>query len=220
MLARDVLVEAPMNVQNFPAPFSLGAAARNGSSGSALYARSVTSWLQKPDLDYPQNCIPRLWSFLPTAFAERANPCLFSRMVALVNPQPENAQEDSPALRSRPPGCWREQDDSLPTGSELQARASQQLAHPANNPPQGKKNFLAENLKPVPEAAMQKTTSGSQPDRQPLRLLAIGSRQAVIQTVHTLFLLGFAEVGEWSPLLPGPNPGEVMSILTRSMPTD
>jgi len=53
------------------------------------------------------------------------------------------------------------------------------------------------------------------PDREPLRVLVIGSRKGVTHTIQTLHRLRFAEVREWSPLLPGPNPGEVMSILTR-----
>lgn len=53
------------------------------------------------------------------------------------------------------------------------------------------------------------------PDRESLRVLLIGSRHGVTGTIQTLHRLRFAEVGEWSPLLPGSNPGEVMSILTR-----
>lgn len=53
------------------------------------------------------------------------------------------------------------------------------------------------------------------PSRESLRVLVIGSRKGVTSTIHTLHRLGFAEVGEWSPLLPAPTPGEVMSILTR-----
>ncbi|MGA7935125.1 MAG: hypothetical protein WCA35_16375 [Kovacikia sp.] len=52
-------------------------------------------------------------------------------------------------------------------------------------------------------------------DREPLRILVIGSRRGVTSTIQTLYRLRFAEVREWSPLMPGPNPGEVMSILTR-----
>jgi hypothetical protein len=48
-----------------------------------------------------------------------------------------------------------------------------------------------------------------------LRLLAIGSREGVTETIHTLHVLGYAEVGAWSPMLPVPNSTEVMSILTR-----
>lgn len=52
-------------------------------------------------------------------------------------------------------------------------------------------------------------------ERESLRVLVIGSRRGVISTIQTLHRLRFAEVREWSPLMPGPNPGEVMSILTR-----
>jgi hypothetical protein len=58
------------------------------------------------------------------------------------------------------------------------------------------------------------------PNREPLRVLVIGSRRGVTSTIQTLYRLGFAEVGEWSPLLPAPNSGEVMSILTRYILSD
>lgn len=56
------------------------------------------------------------------------------------------------------------------------------------------------------------------PNREPLRVLVIGSRQGVTSTIQTLYRLGFAPVNEWSPLLPAPSSGEVMSILTRYLP--
>jgi hypothetical protein len=52
-------------------------------------------------------------------------------------------------------------------------------------------------------------------ESEKIRLLAIGSREGVIETIHTLHSLGYAEAGLWSPLLPAPAEGEVMSILTR-----
>lgn len=75
------------------------------------------------------------------------------------------------------------------------------------------KNFLiyASETAASPEA----TVGDRIPDRGQLRILVIGSRQGVIGTIQTLHRLRFAEVREWSPLMPGPNPGEVMSILTR-----
>ncbi|MFN6565964.1 hypothetical protein [Dendronalium sp. ChiSLP03b] len=57
-------------------------------------------------------------------------------------------------------------------------------------------------------------------DREPVSFLVIGSRQTVINTVHTLYRMGFAEISEWSPLLPASEPGKVMKILTRSVSTD
>jgi hypothetical protein len=48
-----------------------------------------------------------------------------------------------------------------------------------------------------------------------LRILIIGFPASVTEIIHTSHSLGFAEVNDWSPLLPAPKPGEVMSILTR-----
>ncbi|RCJ28499.1 hypothetical protein A6770_23855 [Nostoc minutum NIES-26] len=57
-------------------------------------------------------------------------------------------------------------------------------------------------------------------EREPVSFLVIGSRQTVTNTIHTLYRMGFAEISEWSPLLPASEPGKVMKILTRSVPTD
>lgn len=57
-------------------------------------------------------------------------------------------------------------------------------------------------------------------DREPVSFLVIGSRQTVTNTIQTLYKMGFAEMSEWSPLLPASEPGKVMKILTRSVPTD
>jgi hypothetical protein len=67
------------------------------------------------------------------------------------------------------------------------------------------------------DGAIGATLNERMPDREALRLLLIGSRHGVVGTIQALHRLRFAEVGEWSPLLPGPSPGEVMSILTRSI---
>jgi hypothetical protein len=48
-----------------------------------------------------------------------------------------------------------------------------------------------------------------------LRVLAIGSPQAVNSCVMSLFQLGYARPDEWSRQLPTVNPGEVMRILTK-----
>ncbi|MDZ7958168.1 MAG: hypothetical protein RMY34_09740 [Aulosira sp. DedQUE10] len=57
------------------------------------------------------------------------------------------------------------------------------------------------------------------PDREPVSFLIIGSWQTVTSTIHTLYKMGFAEISEWSPLLAASEPGKVMKILTRSVPT-
>lgn len=55
------------------------------------------------------------------------------------------------------------------------------------------------------------------PQREPLKVMLIGSPKGVTRTIGVLHRLGFAEVGEWSPLLPTQNPGEVTSILVRHL---
>ena len=53
------------------------------------------------------------------------------------------------------------------------------------------------------------------PNREPLKHLLIGSPKAVRGTIYNLQVIGYANVGDWSPLQRTLNPGEVMSILRR-----
>lgn len=76
------------------------------------------------------------------------------------------------------------------------------------------KNFLI-FASESPAATPVETPTDPPSDREPLRILVIGSRRGVTGTIQTLHRLRFAEVREWSPLVPTPNLGEVMSILTR-----
>jgi hypothetical protein len=48
-----------------------------------------------------------------------------------------------------------------------------------------------------------------------VRLLVIGSPEGVMEVMHTLHALGYAEVNAWSPTVPIPNEPAFMSILTR-----
>jgi hypothetical protein len=53
------------------------------------------------------------------------------------------------------------------------------------------------------------------PGQEQQRILIISSPTWVRETIHDLHARGFANVRDWSSLLPGANPGEVVSILTR-----
>ncbi|MBD2681737.1 MULTISPECIES: hypothetical protein [Nostoc] len=55
------------------------------------------------------------------------------------------------------------------------------------------------------------------PFREPLKHLLIGSSKAVTSTIHYLQVIGYADVGDWSQLLPTGNAGEFMSILSRNI---
>jgi hypothetical protein len=63
------------------------------------------------------------------------------------------------------------------------------------------------------------TTAVKEPSvgREPLKHLLIGSRTAVIGTIHNLQVLGYADVGDWSEPIPTGNAGEFMSILIRQI---
>ena len=53
------------------------------------------------------------------------------------------------------------------------------------------------------------------PGQEQIRILLISSPTWVKQTIHDLHARGFADTNSWSSLVPGANPGEVVSILTR-----
>ncbi|MCC5635266.1 hypothetical protein LC593_05240 [Nostoc sp. CHAB 5844] len=55
------------------------------------------------------------------------------------------------------------------------------------------------------------------PKRERIKHLLIGSPKAVTSTIHYLQTVGYANVGDWSQLLPTDNPDEVMSILIRQI---
>ena len=54
----------------------------------------------------------------------------------------------------------------------------------------------------------------SEPKREAVRLIAIGSPRAVSRLIHTLHNLGFAEAGAWSRFMPAQIAGNVMSVMT------
>ncbi|GET44047.1 hypothetical protein [Microseira wollei] len=54
-------------------------------------------------------------------------------------------------------------------------------------------------------------------DRELVRVMIFGSSYAVNYTIRWLYKLQFAQVSEWSFLMPAPN-GEFMSIVTKQIP--
>jgi hypothetical protein len=61
------------------------------------------------------------------------------------------------------------------------------------------------------------TNYPAKPEREIIKHTLIGSSKAVMATIRILHQLGYADIGDWSPLLPTSNSGEVMSILIRSI---
>ncbi|MBM0740849.1 hypothetical protein JOY44_04325 [Phormidium sp. CLA17] len=71
------------------------------------------------------------------------------------------------------------------------------------------------SLKTTASAPIETLPEAPLGDRESLKILIIGSRRGVTGTIQTLHRLRFAEVREWSPLIPTATSGEVMSILSR-----
>jgi len=53
------------------------------------------------------------------------------------------------------------------------------------------------------------------PDREPVKVVLISSEAGVREAIHQLHNLRFRDATTWSPLLPTPEPGMVMSINTH-----
>ncbi|MDX2212756.1 MAG: hypothetical protein SFY66_05645 [Oculatellaceae cyanobacterium bins.114] len=71
---------------------------------------------------------------------------------------------------------------------------------------------------PIPLSKSCRSKIKQPMDNNSLRLIAIGSRQTLINNMKMLHMLNYAEIGAWSKLQRGPNPGEFMSVLTLRSP--
>lgn len=55
------------------------------------------------------------------------------------------------------------------------------------------------------------------PEPEKIKHTLIDSQRAVKSTIKVLHQLGYANITDWSPLLPSSNPDEVISVLTRAI---
>jgi hypothetical protein len=53
------------------------------------------------------------------------------------------------------------------------------------------------------------------PRKEFVKVMVIGSRKGITSVINTLHTLRFAPVGEWSPIVPHSNSGELMSVLRK-----
>lgn len=77
------------------------------------------------------------------------------------------------------------------------------------------KSFLLQTKETPTFPSLLSALGEPTPGKTPIRILVISTPEGVTQTIQTLHVLRFADISLWSPLLSAPNPGEVMSILTR-----
>ncbi|MEG3898218.1 MULTISPECIES: hypothetical protein [unclassified Microcoleus] len=65
------------------------------------------------------------------------------------------------------------------------------------------------------ESELPNDGSAAVSEQEVVRVTVTGSRATVLETIHTLYRLGFAEVGDWSRPQRGAKLGEVVSVLIR-----
>ncbi|NEO07526.1 MAG: hypothetical protein F6J94_22555 [Moorea sp. SIO1F2] len=75
-------------------------------------------------------------------------------------------------------------------------------------------------FRPNPETNPEDITPSNNPQesfpkKYPVQHILKGSRKAIINTMHTLHVVGYAEIVEWTPLQPTGLPGEFITMMTK-----
>ena len=79
------------------------------------------------------------------------------------------------------------------------------------------RNFLADVSNQEKAIASPQPIISQHPEPEKIKHILIGSKEAVITTIEVLHQLGYANTRHWTPLLATSNPGEVTSVLVRSI---
>ncbi|NEO01756.1 MAG: hypothetical protein F6K50_42130 [Moorea sp. SIO3I7] len=79
---------------------------------------------------------------------------------------------------------------------------------------------MSDNFRPNPENNPEEITPSNTPQERspkkyPIKHILKGSRQAISNTMHTLYARGYAQIDEWSPLQPTGIPGEFITMMTK-----
>mgnify|MGYP001793565379 CR=1 FL=1 len=79
------------------------------------------------------------------------------------------------------------------------------------------KNFLGDVSNQQKAIPHPQPIISQHPEPEKIKHTITGSRKAVIAAIEVLHQLGYANVRDWTPLLPTSHSGEVMSILVRTI---
>jgi len=81
--------------------------------------------------------------------------------------------------------------------------------------------FVSKDFNEIPTSpTLQLTPVPAEPDREPVLILVIGSQKGIDKIISALYLRRFAEVKEWSQILPAPTVGKLMRSLIRYVSID
>lgn len=75
---------------------------------------------------------------------------------------------------------------------------------------------MAEEFIPDSTGSVRPNSDSTEPDWEKVDFTITSSREGVMAEIRKFYVMGFATVDEWSPLMRVPNlPGRWMSVLTR-----
>jgi hypothetical protein len=77
--------------------------------------------------------------------------------------------------------------------------------------------FVSDIVVPNPHTLQIETISPALQKPEKIKHILIGSHKAVTITMQVLQQLGYADIKDWSPLLPTHNPGEFISVLIKAV---
>jgi hypothetical protein len=81
--------------------------------------------------------------------------------------------------------------------------------------------FVSTNINEIPTVpTLQPNPVPAEPNREPVLILVIGSQKGIDKIVSALYLRRFAEIQEWSQILPASNVGKLMRSLIRYVSLD
>jgi hypothetical protein len=77
-------------------------------------------------------------------------------------------------------------------------------------------NLYTEEFLSDSTGSVRPNSDAGEPEWEKVDLTIVSSREGVMAEIRKFYVMGFAHVDEWSPLMPVPNlPGRFMTILTR-----
>ena len=74
---------------------------------------------------------------------------------------------------------------------------------------------MSQEFVPEDNFSVNPNDGSAESEQEIVQITVIGSQKTVLETIHTLYRLGFATVGDWSPPQRGPKPGQVISVLIK-----
>jgi alkanesulfonate monooxygenase SsuD/methylene tetrahydromethanopterin reductase-like flavin-dependent oxidoreductase (luciferase family) len=76
-------------------------------------------------------------------------------------------------------------------------------------------NIMAQEFLSDSTGSARPNSDAGEPEREAVDFMIIGSREGVMAEIRKFYAMGFAQVDEWSPLIPVPNSHRMMTILVR-----